>query len=86
MYNLIEYTDTYSNTSGRLWQYYRDEPALSNNRNITDFPNDSNNSISFEFKQQITGQTGETNEIMVPLKYLIDFWRTLEIPVKLASC
>ena len=28
MYNLIEYTDNYSKTSGILWQYCRDEPAL----------------------------------------------------------
>ena len=31
MYNLIEYSDNYSKTSGRLWQYYRDKPALDNN-------------------------------------------------------
>ena len=27
MYNLIEYSDNYSKSSGSLWQYYRDEPA-----------------------------------------------------------
>ena len=32
MYNLIEYSDTYSKTSGNLWQYYKDEP----NDNWTD--------------------------------------------------
>ena len=51
----------------------RDEPALDNNNNITDFPNNNNNN-SFKFKQQITGQTengGTKNvEIMVPLKYI----------------
>ena len=26
MYNLIEYSDNYSKTSGSFWQYYRDEP------------------------------------------------------------
>ena len=31
MYNLIEYSDIYSKTSGSLWQYYRDEPASDNN-------------------------------------------------------
>ena len=40
--NLIEYSDTYSKTSGSLWQYYRDEPALNNNGFITDFPADNN--------------------------------------------
>ena len=28
IYNLIEYSDTFSKTSGRLWQYYRDEPNV----------------------------------------------------------
>ena len=37
MYNLIEYSDAYLKTSGNLWQYYRDEPALDDNRNIIDF-------------------------------------------------
>ena len=52
MFNLIEYSHTYSKKSGSLWQYYRDEPALDNNGNITDFPHDSNNSASFKFKQK----------------------------------
>ena len=56
MYNLIEYSDAYSKTSGSLWQYYRYEPALDNNVNI-DFPDDNNNSVSFKFKQKIIGQT-----------------------------
>ena len=34
MCNLIEYTDNYSNTSGSLWQYYRDEPSLTAARAI----------------------------------------------------
>ena len=32
MYNLIEYSDNYSKTSGSLWKYYKDEP----NDNIAD--------------------------------------------------
>ena len=58
IYNLIEYSNAYSETSGSYWKYYRDEPALSNNGNIIDFTNDNNNSISFKFKGQIAGQTG----------------------------
>ena len=50
MYNLIEYSDAYSKKSGRLWQCYGDEPALDDNGNIIDFPQDSNNSASFKFK------------------------------------
>ena len=30
MYNSIEYSDNYSETSGRLWQYFRDEPDDNN--------------------------------------------------------
>ena len=89
MYNLIECSDAYSKTSRSLWQYYRDEPALDNNGNINDFPaNNNNNCVSFKLNQKITGKTGnvgtENNEIMVPLKYLSNFCRTLEMP--LISC
>ena len=85
MCNLIEYSDNYSKTSGILWQYYKDIPAVNNDGNIVDF-NGANATDSFNFKTKITGQTndeGELNdvEIMVPLKYLINFWRTLEIPL-----
>ena len=38
MYNMIEFSIAYSKTSGRLWQYYRDQPALHNNNSIIDFP------------------------------------------------
>ena len=73
VYNLIEYSDNYSKPSGSLWQYYKDDP----NNNITD-------SESFKFKVKITGKTpndGNTKdvEIIVPLKYLSNFWRTLEM-------
>ena len=48
MYNLMEYSDNYSKTSGSLWKYYRDEPAL-NSCVIANFPC---NSASFKFKQK----------------------------------
>ena len=48
-YNLIEYSDNYSKTSGRLWQYYRNEPDLTN----------AGDSASFKFKQKITGVTDD---------------------------
>ena len=71
MYNLTEYSDTYLKTSGNLWQYYKDDSALDNDKSINDFPVDNNNGISFKYKQQITGQTrnngGKGVEIMVPL-------------------
>ena len=48
MYNLIEYSNNYSETFGSLWQYYRDEPVLNNSGSIIDAPNDDN-SDSFKF-------------------------------------
>ena len=58
--------------------------ALNNDDAIIDFGY-NNNSVLFTFKQKITGEAdvgGTKNvEIMVPLKYLRNFWRTLEIPL-----
>ena len=73
MYNLIEYSDNYSKTSGSLWQYCKDIPAVNNNSDIVDF-NGANSSDSFNFKAKIIAQTdddGQRNnvKIMVPLKY-----------------
>ena len=75
MYNLIEYSDNYSKTCGSLWQYYKDDP----NDNLTD-------SESFKSKVKIPGTTPAARntkdvEIIVPLKYLSNFWRTLKIPL-----
>ena len=86
MYNLIEYSDNYAKTTGSLWQYCKDIPARNNNNEITEFTG-ANTTDSFNFKAKITGQTGNDGtkdvEIMVPLKYLSNFWRTLEMPLKL---
>ena len=84
MYNLIEYSDNYAKTTGSLWQYCKDIPARNVNDEIIIF--DANNlTDSFKFKAKITGQTGNDGkkdiEIMVPLKYLSNFWRTLEMPL-----
>ena len=53
IYNLIEYSDNCSKTSGILWQYCRDEPALNDAGAIKNFHNDDNNSASFKFNQKI---------------------------------
>ena len=84
MYNLIEYSDNSVKATGSLWQYCRDIPARNVNDEIIIF--DANNlTDSFKFKAKITGQTGNDGtkdvEIMVPLKYLSNFWRTLEMPL-----
>ena len=82
MYNLIEYSDNYSKTSGSLWQYCKDTPAVNNAGNIVDFTTNNTTDL-LKFKTKITGQAndGEISgiEIMVPLKYLRNFRRTLEM-------
>ena len=85
MYNLIEYSDNYSDTSGSLWQFKRDEQPIDNNGafiNIT-----AENSSSFKYKSKFIGNTNadganrkkENVKIAVPLKYLSNFWRSLEM-------
>ena len=87
MYNLIGYSDNYSKTSESLWQYCKKILAVNDDGNIADF-NGANATDSFNFKTKITGQTAADNnnvniprrvniEIMVSLKYLSNFWRTL---------
>ena len=75
MYNLIEYSDNYSKTSGSSWQYCKGDP----NDNIE-------NSEPFKNKIKITGKTPNNDntkdgEIIMPLKYLSNLWRALEIPL-----
>ena len=84
MYNLIEYSDNYSDTSGSLWQFKRDEPPKENNGNISNVSTD--NSSSFKYKSNFIGTIpngGRKNgvKIAVPLKYLSNFWRSLEMPL-----
>ena len=54
MYNLIEDSDSYSKTSGSLWQYCKDIPAVNNNDDTINF-NRASNTDSFNFKAKITG-------------------------------
>ena len=91
MYNWIDYRYNFSKISGSLWQYCKDITAVNNAGNIVDF-NGANATDSFNFKTKITGQAADDNnngniarrvdvEIMIPLKYLSNFWRTLEMPL-----
>ena len=80
MHNLIEYSDNYSDTSDSLWQFKRDE--IINNADVTN----DNNASSFKYKANLVGNTennGTKNgvKIAVPLKYLSNFWRSLEMPL-----
>ena len=49
MYNLVEYSDTYSKTSESLWQYCKEITAINDNGDIADF-NGANATYSFNFK------------------------------------
>ena len=85
MHNLIEYSDNYSKTSGSLWKYCKDISTVSNNGDIVNF-NGANATDSFSSKAKIIAQSdndGEINniEIIIPLKYLSNFLRTLEMPL-----
>ena len=84
MYNLIEYSNNYSKISGILWKYCRDVLAVDNDGEVTDFT-EFNVTDLFNLKEKVTGQTGDSGtknvQVMVPLKCLSSFWRTLEIPL-----
>ena len=77
MYNLTEYSDNYSDTSGSLWQFKRDE--IKGNVDLTvNAQNNPNNSSSIKYKSSfITNRNGV--KIVAPLKYLSNFWRSLQM-------
>ena len=77
MYNLIEYSDNYSDTSECLWQFKRDEIEEGVDLTLDD-DHIPNNSPSFKYKSNFnTNRNGV--KIAVPLKHLSDFWRSLEM-------
>ena len=89
MYNLLEYSDNYSMTWKSLWNHYRDE--VNNDENKTNAANNriNNNKImtnkSFEYKTKLIENTPKNNnlldaEVVVPLKYLSNFKRSLDLP------
>ena len=83
MYNLIEYSDSYSDSTASLCHFKRQEP-LENNADLT-----VNNSFSFKYKSVLLGNATAENgnavwknaQIIVPLKYISSFFRSLELPL-----
>ena len=84
MYNLIEYSDNYQDSSATLYQYKRDEPPGADP--IADLTADT--SSSFKYKINLLGNIAAANpnvarvarlnvKIVVPLKYLSNFFRPL---------
>ena len=86
MYNSIEYSDNYSGTSGSLWQFKRDEQSINNGVPINV---NTTNSTSFKYKSSLledsvadgNNRVFKNAKIAVPLKYLSNFWRLLEMPL-----
>ena len=83
MYNLIEYSDNYQDSSATLYQYKRYEPPDDNNNNLT-----VNNSSSFKYKVSLLGNPEVNNnvatlnvKVVVPLKYLSNFFSSFEMPL-----
>ena len=86
MYNLLKYSKNYRKTTDSLWNYYRDQP----NSNIGDnnITHSFLNSESFDYKANFMNNgvthdnlTKNDVKIVVPLKYLSNFWRHLNIPL-----
>ena len=84
MYNLIEYSDNYQDSSATLYQYKRDEPPEANA--INDLTTDT--SSSFKYKVGLLGNpvldgniAKRSVKVVVPLKYLSNFFRSLEMPL-----
>ena len=84
MYNLIEYSDNYEDSTGSLYQFKRDEITTGNDANA-DIAAD--NSTSFACKAKLVGEVvandnhNHNAKIVVPLKYLSNFLRSLEMPL-----
>ena len=87
VYNLLEYSKSYGKTSGSLFNYYRDEPSeaeIANDNGAINFS--VRNSKSFDYKTKIVGTLAANvleKEVTfaIPLKYLGNFWRNLDIPL-----
>ena len=79
MHNLLEYSDNYQNLTGSLYQFKRDEPP-GNNANV------GNDTTSLVYKsKRIKGTNNNNNvnnvKLIVPLKYVSKFFRSLELPL-----
>ena len=84
MYNLIEYSDNYPDSSATLYQYKRDEPPEANA--INDLT--TNTLSSFKYKVELLGNpvldgniAKRSVKVVVSLKYLSNFFRSLEMPL-----
>ena len=81
MYNLIEYSDNYADSSGSLYQFKRDESPVNDVGNPNNVALD--NSTSYKYKASLLGKATDVDgndrslrntKIIVPLKYLSNFF------------
>ena len=88
MYNLIEYSDNYADSSGSLYRFKRDECPMNDAENPLNVALD--NSTSFNYKASLLGKATDADgndrslkntKIVVPLKYISNFFRSLEMPL-----
>ena len=84
MYNLLEYSDHYADSSGSLYQFKRDESPINDNKNPLNVALD--NSTSFKYKASLLEKADDADgnyislnnaKIVVPLKNLSNFFRSL---------
>ena len=78
MYNLLEYSDNYQDSTGSLYQFKRDEPPHDN-------ADVANNTSSLVYKSKLISGTNNNNvnnvKLVVPLKYVSSFLKSLEMPL-----
>ena len=77
MYNLLEYSDNYQDSTGSLYQFKRDEPP-DDNANV------ANNTTSLVYESKLISRTDDNVKnvkLVVPLKYISNFFRSLEMPL-----
>ena len=88
MYNLLEYSDNYVDSSGSLYKFKRDESSMNDAENPLNVTLD--NSTSFKYKASLLGKAIDADgndrsfkntKIVVPLKYLSIFFRSQEMPL-----
>ena len=77
-YNLLEYSDNYQDSAGSLYQFKRDEPP-DDNADV------ANNTSTLVYKSKVISGTDDNNvnnvKLVVPLKYVSNFFRSLEMPL-----
>ena len=78
MYNLLKYSDNYQDSTGSHYQFKRDEPP-NDNANV------ANNTTSLVYKSKLISGTDDNDvnnvKLVVPLKYISNFFRSLEMPL-----